>query len=328
MTSSGAGRRRPGPRAPRTPRRAARAAPGTASEHQRRACGRRRRSNCGWGRLVFGQTFADRRHRRRAARGGAGERDICIYPREPHVLVGLAPDELFIDPSYTYRLDLHRDTGRAGADPRRLGARHAPRPRWTRSTASTPQRHGARRRRRHVATTTGTRRGSPTGRRGRRRGSDRRHGDRRRPRAAFGDPEDGTSLWCLAVDPGRPARHRRGAGPRARRAASAAAAAPTWTCRCCTTTPRRSRLYEKLGFSRVPPSASSARTRSTTPLFAARRRGLDDLNPYARIIAEEALRRGIRVEVTDAEGGEMRLSSAAGRWSPASRCRSSPPPWR
>ena len=28
----------------------------------------------------------------------SGERDICIYPRDPHVLVGLAPDELFIDP--------------------------------------------------------------------------------------------------------------------------------------------------------------------------------------------------------------------------------------
>src|SRR3712207_6960217 len=34
--------------------------------------------------------------------------DICIYPRDPHVMVGMAPDELFIDPSYTYRLDLYR----------------------------------------------------------------------------------------------------------------------------------------------------------------------------------------------------------------------------
>src|SRR4029453_18322425 len=35
---------------------------------------------------------------------------------------------------------------------------------------------------------------------------------------------------------------------------------------------------------------------------------LDELNPYALIIAEEALRRGIRVEVSDAESGEMRLA--------------------
>jgi hypothetical protein len=63
----------------------------------------------GWGRLVFGQTFSDLDGIVDALRAEeAGERDICIYPRDPHVLVGLAPDELFIDPSYTYRLDLHR----------------------------------------------------------------------------------------------------------------------------------------------------------------------------------------------------------------------------
>jgi GNAT-family acetyltransferase (TIGR03103 family) len=45
-----------------------------------------------------------------------------------------------------------------------------------------------------------------------------------------------------------------------------------------------------------------------TPLFAARPPGVDELGPYAVIIAEEALRRGIRVEVTDADSGEMRLS--------------------
>src|SRR3954447_15969567 len=63
----------------------------------------------GWGRLVFGQTFGDLRGIVDALRAEeSGRRDICIYPRDPHVLVGLAPDELFIDPSYTYRLDLYR----------------------------------------------------------------------------------------------------------------------------------------------------------------------------------------------------------------------------
>ena len=55
-------------------------------------------------------------------------------------------------------------------------------------------------------------------------------------------------------------------------------------------------------------SASSARTRSTPRCSPPGRRVWSELNPYARIIAEEALRRGIRVEVTDAECGEMRLS--------------------
>ncbi len=44
------------------------------------------------------------------------------------------------------------------------------------------------------------------------------------------------------------------------------------------------------------------------PLFTHPPETVDDLNPYARIIADEAMRRGIWVEVLDAEAGEMRLS--------------------
>jgi hypothetical protein len=42
----------------------------------------------GWGRLVFGQTFADPERLAEVLRQeGPGRRDICIYAREPHVLV-------------------------------------------------------------------------------------------------------------------------------------------------------------------------------------------------------------------------------------------------
>ena len=59
----------------------------------------------GWGRLIFGQTFADAEKLAEVLRGEThGRRDICIYARESHVLVALAPAELFIDPSHTYRL--------------------------------------------------------------------------------------------------------------------------------------------------------------------------------------------------------------------------------
>ena len=59
----------------------------------------------GWGRLIFGQTFADPENLADVLREEAkGRRDICIYAREPHVLVSRAPAELFIDPSHTYRL--------------------------------------------------------------------------------------------------------------------------------------------------------------------------------------------------------------------------------
>jgi len=59
----------------------------------------------GWGRLIFGHTFADSQQLVEALRReGPGRRDICIYARESHVVVAEAPTELFIDPSHTYRL--------------------------------------------------------------------------------------------------------------------------------------------------------------------------------------------------------------------------------
>ena len=64
----------------------------------------------GWGRLIFGQTFADPDKLAEVLRQeGQGRRDICMYAREPQVLVALAPAELFIDPSHTYRLRFSDD---------------------------------------------------------------------------------------------------------------------------------------------------------------------------------------------------------------------------
>ena len=124
----------------------------------------------------------------------------------------------------------------------------------------------------------------------------------------FNDPEEGSSLWTLAVDPaaGLPgvggaltkalAEHFRSAG-RAYMDLSVAhdnAAAIG--------------LYEKLGFRRVPVLAIKRKNAINEPLFTPPPETVDDLNPYARIIADEALRRGIWVEVLDAETGEMRLT--------------------
>src|SRR3954470_2793866 len=79
------------------------------SAHQRQGMASDVVLDLGWGRLVFGHTFADLRGVLDALRAEeTGRRDICIYPRDPQVLVGLAPDELFLDPSLTLRLDLHR----------------------------------------------------------------------------------------------------------------------------------------------------------------------------------------------------------------------------
>ncbi|MGY1724953.1 N-acetylglutaminylglutamine synthetase [Blastococcus sp. SYSU DS0533] len=263
----------------------------------------------GWGRLVYGQTFSDLRGIVDALRAEeTGERDICIYPRDPHVLVGLAPDELFIDPSYTYRLDLHRyrprhdlirgvfvRTATSRADMERINEIYAlngmvvgdadvmwrnHRTRCFTYLVAEDRRTGA-----VVGTVTGV-----------------------DHVLAFDDPEGGTSLWCLAV-------HNQDAPPGTGEAL-VRVLAERYVGRgrsyldlsVMHDNSGAIALYRKLGFTRVSAVCVKRKNPINTPLFAARPPGLENLNPYALIIAEEALRRGIRVEVTDAEWGEMRLS--------------------
>src|SRR4051812_33746391 len=279
------------------------------SEHQLQGMGSDVVLDLGWGRLVFGQTFGDLHGIVDALRGEeSGERDICIYPRDPHVLVGLAPDELFIDPSYTYRLDLHRyrprpelirdvfvRTATSRADMEAINEIYAlngmvlgdPDVMWDnhRTRAFTylvaeDQRTG-----KTIGTVTGV-----------------DHA------LAFDDPESGTSLWCLAV-------HNQDAPPGTGEAL-VRVLAERYVGRgrayldlsVMHDNSGAIRLYRKLGFHRVSAVCVKRKNPINTPLFAARPPGLEELNPYALIIAEEALRRGIRVEVTDAESGELRLS--------------------
>ena len=63
--------------------------------------------DCGWGRLLFAQTF-ESPEALIDALGAEGpyRRDIAFYVREPHVLLAHAPQEVFLDPSHTYRLNL------------------------------------------------------------------------------------------------------------------------------------------------------------------------------------------------------------------------------
>jgi len=267
----------------------------------------------GWGRLVFGQTFSD--HDRIAevlGREAAGRRDICLYPRDPHVLVAQHPHELFIDPSYTYRLRFSRDrgvrndapgvavrpiTGVADAEAVnrtyvRCGMVPAPVDLIWRNHAET----------RHVLYLVAVRPdsgevlGTVTG------------VDHHR---LFSDPELGSSLWCLAVDPGCSVP---GVG-----AALVGALADVMRDRgraymdlsVVHDNAAAIALYEKLGFDRVPVYGVKRKNAINEPLFTGAPETIDDLNPYARIIADEAMRRGIRVDVLDAEAGELRLTHGA-----------------
>ncbi|MFZ0716023.1 GNAT family N-acetyltransferase, partial [Mycobacterium sp.] len=266
----------------------------------------------GWGRLIFGQTFADAGTLAEALRREApGRRDICIYARESQVVVAGAPSELFIDPSHTYRLRFSDTSDEDQTAPSPMGV--MVRPLNDSSDADAMNRVFVRcgmvpapvetiwENNLHQPAVTyllavredGAVVGTVTG-------VDHE--------LLFSDPERGSSLWTLAVDPaaGIPgigialtkklASHFRRAG----RAYMDLSVTHDNSAAI--------RLYEKLGFRRVPVLVIKRKNAINQPLFSPPPETVDDLNPYARIIADEALRRGIWVEVLDAETGEMRLS--------------------
>ncbi len=60
--------------------------------------------DCGWGRLLFGQTFDGPDSLAKLLQEEqSGRRDIALYVREPHIVLAAAPLALFLDPSHTFR---------------------------------------------------------------------------------------------------------------------------------------------------------------------------------------------------------------------------------
>ncbi|MDP2121858.1 MAG: N-acetylglutaminylglutamine synthetase [Hoeflea sp.] len=264
--------------------------------------------DCGWGRLVFAQTFDNPEAMVSALSSEQPDRrDIAVYVRDPHVLLANAPQELFLDPSHTFRLDLSRYrasrkspkgffirrlTSQSDADAinRIYAARQMvpvpPEFFWSKRDARSIIYFVA------EDEQTGEILGTVTG------------VDHMR---AFNDPEQGASLWCLAVDPA--ARHPGIGEALVRRLAEYF-------------TPRRAAfldlsvlhhneqaiaLYEKLGFQRV----SFFSVKRKNPINEGLYTGPETdaaFNPYAAIIVKEARRRGIRVEPVDAEAGYFRLT--------------------
>ncbi|MGZ5390789.1 MAG: N-acetylglutaminylglutamine synthetase, partial [Mycobacterium sp.] len=264
----------------------------------------------GWGRLIFGQTFADPAKLAEVLRHeGHGRRDICMYAREPHVLVAMAPAELFIDPSHTYRLrftdedeppraptgftvrslerredaeEINRVYVRCGMVPAPVEVL------WDNSEDRDALDYLV-----AVRVDDGSLVGTVTG------------VDHTR---LFDDPENGSSLWTLAVDPTTSLPGVGAALTRALAALYRERGRSYMDLSVAHDNEAAIGLYEKLGFERVPVMAVKRKNAINEPLFTHPPETVDDINPYARIIADEAMRRGIWVEILDAGAGEMRLS--------------------
>ncbi|MGK5520915.1 N-acetylglutaminylglutamine synthetase [Micromonospora sp. URMC 107] len=267
--------------------------------------------DCGWGRLVFGQTFADQAAVAAVLRSeAAGSRDICIYLRDPHVLVSRLPDELFIDPSLTYRLPLGGDrltgddevpglTIRPLADAADADAVNRIYARNGMVTAGVDVLVANARTERflHLVAedATGEIVGTITG-------VDHV--------AVFDDPENGASLWCLTVDfnTAPPGTGQALITALATRLVERGRAYVDLS--VLAENAGAIRLYERLGFYRTSTLCVKRKNPINERLFLpATPDGYDQLNPYAKIVADEAMRRGIRVEVTDPAWGELRLSN-------------------
>lgn len=264
--------------------------------------------DCGWGRLIFAHTFTSEAGIEDVLRTeGDQRRDIAFYVRDPQVAISRAPQEVFLDPSLTYRLDLatYRPARRRrrGFHIRRLTSRsdaeavnviYA-----ERGMVQIPEDFFWSRRDARVVTllvaeddATGEVIGSVMG------------VDHAR---AFGDPARGSSLWSLGVSSrtahagvGEVLVRRLAELFQTRGSAYMDLSVMHDNAPACA-------LYEKLGFRRVPVFTLKRRNTINQLLFTGQPPEAD-LNPYARIIVDEARRRGIGVEIVDAEGGFFRLT--------------------
>ena len=267
---------------------------------------------CGWGRLIVGHTFGDP-----AAVAAAllqeerGRRDIAFYVDKPHVVVAQAPQDLFIDPSETYRLWLAeyrpQKAGRRGFTVRRLRTRADIAAanaiyRDRRMVPLDPAIAWEQRTERHIEHVLAEDRA--TGEViGVAMGID--HCE------AWGDQAGGSSLWALAVSP--KAAHPGVGEAITRHLAEQFHARGRHYMDLSVLHDNRSAiaLYEKLGFRNVPVFAVKRRNAINVPLFTTSAAdSWHGFNPYARIIIDEALRRGIRVDPVDPEGGYFKLSHA------------------
>lgn len=274
--------------------------------------------HCGWGRLLLGHTFPDPAAlAEELLKEKPGERDIALYVAAPQQVLAQSPQQLFLDPSDTLRLwfsdyrpaqrifrgfrirraqneadwqainQLYVGRGMLPIDPELLTPRHQGGPVYW------------------LAEDEGSNAviGSVMG---------------LNHQKAFNDPENGSSLWCLAVDPQCP---RPGVGEVLVRHLIEhfmSRGLAYLDLSVLHDNQQAKNLYAKLGFRNLPTFAIKRKNGINEALFLGPSPQAQ-FNPYARIIVEEAHRRGIEVQVDNADAGLFTLSHGGRRV----RCRES-----
>ncbi|NER62902.1 N-acetylglutaminylglutamine synthetase [Pseudomonas sp. MAFF212427] len=274
--------------------------------------------HCGWGRLLIGHTYPDPASLAAAlAQEQPGERDIALYVAAPQQVLAQAPQQLFLDPSDTLRLwfsdyrqaqrvfrgfrirraqndrdwaainHLYVARGMLPVDPALITPRHLGGPVYWLAEDE------------HSGAVIGSVMGL-------------------NHHKAFDDPEHGSSLWCLAVDPNCT---RPGVGEVLVRHLiehCMSRGLSHLDLSVLHDNRQAKRLYAKLGFRNLQTFAIKRKNGINQPLFLGPGPQAG-LNPYARIIVDEAYKRGIDVQVDDADAGLFTLNHGGRRV----RCRES-----
>ena len=275
------------------------------------------RIHCGWGRLLIGHTYPRAEALATDLLGEQpGQRDIALYVAAPQQVLAYAPQQLFLDPSDTLRLwfsdyrparrrfrgfsirpvqtssdwsavnCLYVQRGMLPVDVEQLTPRELGGPSyWLAEDA-----RGA-----VIGCVMGL-----------------------NHRKAFDDPEGGSSLWCLAVAADCPCPGVGEALVRHLVEHGMSRGLSYLDLSVLHDNQQAKALYRKLGFRPLQTFAIKRRNGINQALFLGP--GPDAaLNPYARIIVDEAQRRGIEVQVDDAPAGLFTLSHGGRRI----RCRES-----
>lgn len=263
---------------------------------------------CGWGRLLFGHTFKNNESIAEVLKEEKnGARDMALYLRDPHVVVASAPQELFIDPSYTFRLPLEvyeplkKHKGgfyirllEPEKDISSINRIYQSRDMVTIDDAFLLEVYKGRFIKYWVAVDEESDAVIAVCM-----GIDHN--------IAFDDPENGSSLWCLAVDPQAThpgiglqlVQHIAGFYQEEGRSFMDLSVLHS--------NDQAISLYKKLGFVQVPVFCVKNKNAINEKLFVGPEVE-EALNPYSMVIINEARRRGIRVDVLDAMDDYYSLS--------------------